>query len=82
MTAAQSWAFVTVVVLAVLCLVYLIAELDRASLKRRMAAIEGAPAPKDTAEESKLCPALDLVEGSTEAPQGPREVYDWAIKGI
>lgn len=81
MTAAQSWAFLTVVVLTVLCLVYLIAELDRAILKRRMSSIEGAPALEDTAEESKLRPALDLFEGSTEAPQGPREVYDW-IQGI
>lgn len=82
MTAAQSWAFLIVVVLAVLCLVYLIAELDRASMKRRMAAIEGAPALESTVEESKLRPALDLFEGSTEASQGPHEVYDWAVQGI
>lgn len=82
MTPAQSWAFLALVILTILCLVWLMAEHHRTSLKRRTAAAEATPALESTVEQPSLRPALHQHEGSTEALQGPREVYDWAVQGI
>jgi hypothetical protein len=82
MTPAQSLAFLALVIFAVLCVVWLIAEHHRTILKHQTTFVEGTPVHESTVEESKLRPALDLFEGSTEASQGPHEVYDWAVQGI
>ncbi|WP_197432509.1 hypothetical protein [Pseudarthrobacter sp. GA104] len=82
MTPAQSWAFLALVILTILCLVWLMAQHHRTSLKRRTASAEVTPALENTVEQPTRRPAPHLVEGSTESPQGPREVYDWAVQGI
>lgn len=82
MTPAQSLIFLALTLAAVLCLVWLIAELDRATLKSRITSAEGAPTLEGTGDGSWPSPDVHLKGAPAEPHQGPTEVYDWAGQGI
>ena len=86
----QSWAFLALAMLAVLCLAWLFVELD-AALQRRVSMRKAAPSARtstssaaddDSAGHER--PALRVIRGgaSSRSDHGPTRVYDWVERGL
>ncbi|MDO5865202.1 MULTISPECIES: hypothetical protein [Paenarthrobacter] len=93
MTPLQSWAFIVLLLVFVLGLVWLVAEVE-AALRRRPADVVAVQPPQAHEADSTIDPipatrpALHLIQDqdtsqvSKRSRRGPTEVYDWARRGI
>jgi len=86
LTPAQSWAFLALLGLGMLWVIWLVAHVDTVVPDGRGPAAADPSGPggpsEPTIDDIQARPVLRLVEGSSQPPRGPSRVYDWAVQGI